>query len=509
MKQQFHSLVKSLSAGLLEKEYEISLTLLCAIAGENLFMIGPPGVAKSMIANRICRAFQDASFFGYLMSRFSTPDELFGPVSIRRLKDDDIYERNVEGYLPMADVVFLDEIWKSGPGILNTLLTVMNEGIYRNGLDVLKVKMKLLVAASNELPDKEEGLRALWDRFLIRLPVSPVSDRCFLRLLTINGKEEVRCRKPITAMQYERIKQETALVSVTSQALDCLLRIRMFCKAFRSEQAQAPLYVSDRRWIQIVGLLKAAAYCNDRKEVLPVDCLLLTHCIWDNEKDIARIREGVVEAFWSKISEGIDALEADLERNRKELQANRLECFSQPAYCQLEPYVYRFFYYKVIGQGDYCIFQSDYQALGECEEEGICYPEPAEGRFNVLRVVRILDAEKHKEAVLQKMNVRLKKGVNSLFINGVEYPLLMDVPETEQEEVYAFLTKQMDVEAYKKRIGQMEQDLSDWQAASGIVRNLFVSEKDLAEISRQQKLLKKRMAACAGMLQKLTNPFHE
>ena len=160
----------------------------------------------------------------------------------------------------------------------------------------------------------------------------------------------------------------------------------------------------------------------------------------------------MVEAFWSKISEGIDALEANLERNRKEMQANRWKCFSQAVSRQLEPYVYRFFYYKVIGQGDYCIFQFDYQALGECEEEGICYPEPAEGRFNVLRVVWILDAEKHKEAVLQKMNVRLKKRVNSLFINGVEYPLLMDVPETEQEEVYVFLAKQMDVEAYKNSV---------------------------------------------------------
>ena len=173
-------MVKSLSVGLLEKEYEISFTLLCAIAGENVFMVGLPGVAKSMIANRICLAFQGASFFGYLMSRFSTPDELFGPVSIRKLKDDDTYGRNVEGYLPTADVVFLDEIWKAGPGILNTLLTVMNEGIYRNGLDVLKVKMKLLVAASNELPDKEDGLGALWDRFLVRLPVSPVSDKGFI-----------------------------------------------------------------------------------------------------------------------------------------------------------------------------------------------------------------------------------------------------------------------------------------------------------------------------------------
>lgn len=502
-------MVKSLSVGLLEKEYEISFTLLCAIAGENVFMVGLPGVAKSMIANRICLAFQGASFFGYLMSRFSTPDELFGPVSIRKLKDDDTYGRNVEGYLPTADVVFLDEIWKAGPGILNTLLTVMNEGIYRNGLDVLKVKMKLLVAASNELPDKEDGLGALWDRFLVRLPVSPVSDKGFIRLLTINGKEEVQCKKPITAVQYEKIKQETACVSVAQNALDCLLRIRMFCKAFRSEQTQVPLYVSDRRWIQILGLLKAAAYCNDRKEVLPGDCLLLTHCIWDNEADIARIREGVVEAFWSEIAEEAGALEADLECKRKEMQAKRLACFSKPVYSKLKPYVYRFFYYKVIGEGDFCIFQFDYQALGECEEEGICYPEPAEGRFNVLRVVRVLNAEKHKEAVLQKMNVRLKKGVNSLFINGVEHPLLMDVPETEQKEIYACLTEQLDVPSCKERMERLEAELSGWLTVSGATGNLFVSDKDVKEISRQQLLLRKRMKACALVLRDIMDPFHE
>lgn len=498
MKQQFQSIVKSLSVGLLEKDYEISITLLCAIAGGNVFMVGPPGVAKSMIANRICQAFQHASFFGYLMSRFSTSDELFGPVSIRRLKDDDIYERNVDGYLPTADVVFLDEIWKAGSGILNTLLTVMNEGIYRNGLDVLKVKMKLLVAASNELPDREEGLGALWDRFLVRLPVSSVSDRCFIRLLTIEGKEEVRCGKQITALQYEKIRQEIACVFVTPQALDCLLRIRMFCKAFRSEKTQAALYVSDRRWIQIIGLLKAAAYCNGRKEVLPGDCLLLTLCIWDVEEDIVDIREGVVEAFWSKISEEINVLETDLDHNRKELQAKRLSCFSHPAYSGLKPYVYRFFYYKVIGEGNFCIFQSDYQALGECEEEGICYPEPAEGRFNVLRVVRILNAEKHKEAVLQKMNVRLKRGVNSLFINGVEYPLLMDVPEAEQEEVYACLTEQLDVQVCKERMERLKNDLSGWQEVSGATDNLFVSGKDRKEISRQQVLLKKKINSSFG-----------
>lgn len=509
MKRQFQSLVRALSGDLLEKEYEVSVGLLCAIAGENLFMIGPPGVAKSLIANRICHAFRDASFFNYLMSRFSTPDEIFGPVSISKLKDNDTYERNVAGYLPTVDVVFLDEIWKAGPGILNTLLTVMNERVYRNGQNVLKVKMKLLVAASNELPDKTEGLGALWDRFLIRLPLSPVSDKSFSRLLAIGGKENVQCEKPITETQYEKVRKEIACVSVAPQVMDCLLRIRMFCKAFRSEKTQAGLYVSDRRWIQMVGLLKAVAYCNDRKEVLAGDCLLLTHCIWDNVEDVDDIRRGVVEVFWSKISEAIEVLEKKLERNRECMQNKQLECFAQSAYCRLEPYVYRFFYYKVVGEGNYCIFQFDYQALGEHEEEGICYPEPTEGRFHVLRVVRILNAEKHKETVLQKMNVRLKKGVNSLFINGVEYPLLMNVPKAEQENVYALLTEQTDIQACKERIGQVKQDLSDWLALSGAVRNLFVSEKDLVEISRQQKLLKKRVAACAEMLQSLTNPFHE
>ena len=216
-----------MKVGTFERDEVLALSLLSALAGESIFLLGLPGVGKSMVARRLKLAFYGATVFEYLMSRFSTPDEIFGPVSISKLKDEDSYERVTAGYLPEAEIVFLDEIWKAGPAIQNSLLTVLNEKIFLNGNKELYLPIKGIISASNELPTEGEGLEALWDRFLLRYVVEPLNSRqSFVNLISSAEVVTPTVINPITDEEYESILKGSRGVSLSDDIIDVICAVR-------------------------------------------------------------------------------------------------------------------------------------------------------------------------------------------------------------------------------------------------------------------------------------------
>lgn len=316
-----------MNRGIYEKETEISLSLLAALAGESIILLGPPGVAKSMVARQLKTAFRDAQSFEYLMSRFSTPDEIFGPVSIQKLKTSDTYERAMEGYLPTADVVFLDEIWKAGPAIQNTLLTVINEKIFRNGNREMHLPLKLLVAASNELPAKGEGLEALWDRFVIRIESRPIKLEKNFRAMLLESHADFADNADfsdlkITAEEYAEWAEKICKIGVKKEVLDAISAIRKSLRAVNVDEAaeRRNIYVSDRRWKNIVRLLRTSAFMQDREEVDICDLLPIYHCLWQEPEERDAIRNIVIRALFSpfadKLVEMKNALAEDIKYHR-------------------------------------------------------------------------------------------------------------------------------------------------------------------------------------------------
>lgn len=351
MLERFKQLLGEMNRGIYEKETEISLSLLAALAGESIILLGSPGVAKSMVARQLKTAFRDAQSFEYLMSRFSTPDEIFGPVSIQKLKTSDTYERAMEGYLPTADVVFLDEIWKAGPAIQNTLLTVINEKIFRNGNREMHLPLKLLVAASNELPAKGEGLEALWDRFVIRIESRPIKLEKNFRAMLLDSHADFLgptdftdstdfsgftgglghadfadnadfSDLKITAEEYAEWAEKICKIGVKEEVLDAISAIRKSLRAVNVDEAaeRRNIYVSDRRWKNIVRLLRTSAFMQDREEVDICDLLPIYHCLWQEPEERDAIRNIVIRALFSpfadKLVEMKNALAEDIKYHR-------------------------------------------------------------------------------------------------------------------------------------------------------------------------------------------------
>ncbi|MBS0646986.1 MAG: AAA family ATPase [Verrucomicrobia bacterium] len=388
IKTKIKLLLEALNDGVFEKEEAIRLSLLTSIAGESIFFLGQPGVAKSLIARRLKFAFKDAKSFEYLMNRFSTPDEVFGPISVPELTNGK-YIRLTEGYLPEAEIVFLDEIWKAGPAIQNTLLTVLNEKKFRNGQKEEDVKLKGLISASNELPSENDGhgdsVEALWDRFLMRLVVKSVEDEGnFNSMISDDLKptvDNVKDELKISDEEYKKWDKEIDAVTIPEEVYKVIDVIRKKIQQANDEleEDDKQYYISDRRWRKIVRILRTSAFLNDRKEVDLMDCFLIKDCIWNDETEIETVAEIVAES----IRNFGYSLTIDIESVKNKI--NELDTDVKTQSTQVKEYnvaekkVYHNDYYKFTGLNtypQYCLIKkTDFAKISDSQQSFYLFTE--------------------------------------------------------------------------------------------------------------------------------------
>lgn len=313
MKNRINDLIAALSHGLYERQEIVAVALLSTLSGQSIFLYGLPGTAKSLIARRLSKAFKDSNHFEYLMQRFSTPEDVFGPVSIQELKQDK-YIRKTKGYLPTADFAFLDEIWKSSPAILNTLLTIINERIFRNGETEEAVPLKALIAASNETPPPNQGLEALYDRFVMRVIVDPMKERTnFENLLdgdAVLADIDIPENLKFSHAEWQSLLAEIPKVKISKEVMDIIHSIRIALEEYNENNEKSSVYVSDRRWQKIALILKTSALLCGRNEVIPVDALIIRHCLWtlaENRNPIKEIVEKCIRDFGVAYRSELDA----------------------------------------------------------------------------------------------------------------------------------------------------------------------------------------------------------
>ena len=270
--QKLEQIKQALNAKFYERENEVEGILIALLARQHMLMIGPAGTAKSALSTELSKIVQGTKYFQWLLTPFSTPEEVFGPLSLKDLEAG-VYKRNTAMKMPEADVVFLDEIFKANSAILNSLLTLINERLFYNDGAPIEAPLLSVIGASNEYPEDGEGLEALFDRFLLRYEINYIGDEGnFLAMMKEDGQLEM-----MPSMHLDELKELHVMVeqvAVPDEIYEAL-------SVIRRELFDEGIRPSDRRFKQSIGVLKAKAFIHQRQTVELSDLSLLENALWE------------------------------------------------------------------------------------------------------------------------------------------------------------------------------------------------------------------------------------
>ncbi|HRI66678.1 MAG TPA: AAA family ATPase [Polyangium sp.] len=323
--ERLRQLATTLERQFLGKDEIIRLLMISVVAGEHCVLLGPPGTAKSALIRSLAELMQ-AQYFEYLLTRFTEPNEIFGPVDIVAFREG-TYRRNTQGMLPESEIVFLDEVFKANSAILNALLTLLNERKFTSGGKVMRCPLISVFAASNEVPG-DETLNAIFDRFLLRVHSDNLDAYHFSELLQRGIQHEIRQMSGSAAQPLLTARELADLGKSFGGRMNFSDNFLSAYKGIVFQIRAEGISLSDRRVVKMLKLFAASAYLDGRSTTDASDFFVLKH-IWNNQ-DQAAILEGIVqpvlEAFFREhpdrrrvgaIGVGVDALAAEIDRIRQ------------------------------------------------------------------------------------------------------------------------------------------------------------------------------------------------
>ena len=288
VKDKFNVTRRELNESLIERHEEVDLLLTSLIAGEHLLLVGPPGCGKSLLIDSLMR-WTHGSKFSCLLNKYTLTEELFGPYSLTELKNDR-FVRITTNRLPEAKFVFLDELFKSSSSILNSLLKVLNERVFDKGDGItLRVPLELCLAASNEWPegDSKKELGALFDRFLLRKTVNPIS--------SLAGRQKLLWANQAPEFSTSLSVHELTACRLDAQGLPWSKEAKQALESILDELSRQGVKPSDRRIFKSVAIVQAYAWLNDGVEVLPEHLDILQYVLWHDHEEFVKVRSVILQ----------------------------------------------------------------------------------------------------------------------------------------------------------------------------------------------------------------------